>query len=146
MCQNHSDYIEYLYNCIIDICIKSSDRWLPAVGGCNKKKVIPGWNESVQPYFEKSLFWHDIWVQNGKPRDGDIASIMRRTRARYHYAIRDVIKSNIRIRNDKMAEAISLNNDTDLWFEVKKMNKCNQTFPNLIDGQIGPDNIANLLL
>ena len=47
-CQNHSDYIEYLYNCIIDICIKSSDRWLPAVGGCNKKKVIPGWNESVQ--------------------------------------------------------------------------------------------------
>ena len=143
-CQNHSDYIEYLYNCIIEICIKSSDKWLPANVGCNKRKVIPGWNESVQPFFEKSLFWHDIWVQNGKPRGGDIANIMRTTRARYHYAIRNVIKSNIKIRNDKMAEAISLNNDRDLWLEVKKMNKSNQSFSNLIDGQIGPDNIANL--
>ena len=143
-CQNHFDYLEYLYKKIIDICIKSSDRWLPTKGSCNKRKVIPGWNESVQPFFEKSLFWHYIWVQNGKPRGGDIANIMRLTRARYHYAIRNVIKSDIKIRNDRMAEAISLNNDRDLWFEVKKMNKCNQTFSNLIDGEIGPDNIVNL--
>ena len=27
---------------------------------------------------------------------------------------------------------------------LKKINKSNQTFSNLIDGQIGPDNIANL--
>ena len=125
MCQNHTDYLEYLYKCIIDICIKSSDRWLPAYGECKKEKVIPGWNESVQPFFEKSLFWHDIWVQNGKPRDGEVAKVMRFTRARYHYAVRNAIKLDIKTRNDKMAEAISLNNERDLWLEVKKMNKSN---------------------
>merc|ERR1739842_294014 len=114
-------------------------RWLPASGGgeCKKRKVVPGWNENVRPFFEKSLFWHDIWVQNGKPRGGEVANIMRLTRARYHYAIRNSIKSNIKIRNDKMAEAVSLNNDRNLWLEVKKMNKNNQVFSNLIDGQIG---------
>ena len=145
-CKIHTDYIKYLYTCIIDICIKSSVRWLPAIGGgeCKKGKVVPGWNENVRPFFEKSLFWHDIWVQNGKPRGGEVANIMRLTRARYHYAIRNSIKSNIKIRNDKMAEAVSLNNERNLWLEVKKMNKNNQVFSNLIDGQIGPENIGNL--
>ena len=69
---------------------------------------------------------------------------MRLTRARYHYAIKNNNKSNVKIRNDKMAEAVSLNNERNLWLEVKKMNKNNQMFPNLIDGQIGPENIANL--
>ena len=56
--------------------------------------------------------WHDVWVQSGKPRQGDIANMKRKSRLKYHYAIRHVIKENIRIRNYKMAEAISKNNDS----------------------------------
>ena len=37
---------------------------------------------------ESSLFWHKLLVENGCPRNG-IISIRRRTRLKYHYAIRE---------------------------------------------------------
>ena len=71
-----------------------------------KSKVTLGWNDYVQPLFEKSLFWYDIWVHNGKTRAGQVANIKRLIRARYHYAIRNAINSENRLRNDKIAEAV----------------------------------------
>jgi len=53
---------------------------------------IAGWSEYVQPYKEKSMFWHTLWVNCGRPRSGAVADCMRRTRAAYHYAIRGVKK------------------------------------------------------
>ena len=44
--------------------------------------------------------------------------ITRRTRARYHYAVRCVIKEETRIKSNRMAEAISEGNDRNLWKEV----------------------------
>ena len=41
--------------------------------------MIPGWNERVQAQHDTSLFWHDIWVQCGRPHNGEVADIMRRT-------------------------------------------------------------------
>lgn len=55
--------------------------------------AIPGWNEYLAPLHDKSIFWHDIWVECGHLHDGNVASIMLRTRASYHYAIR-FIKNN----------------------------------------------------
>ena len=51
------------------------------------------------------------------------------------YAIRYVTKENIRIRNNKMGEAISNNNDRVLWDEVKKMSKTSNNLPTTIDGK-----------
>jgi len=49
--------------------------------------------------------WQDVWVQSGKPKQGDIANMKRMTRLKYHYAIQYVTKENIRIRNNKIGEA-----------------------------------------
>ena len=143
-CKKHFDYLNYLYKNVIEICLRASDTYIPTSSNNKKSKVVPGWNDYVQPYFEKSLFWHDIWVQNGRPREGDLALKMRQARARYHYAVKNVIKNDNKIRNDKMAEAISLNKDCDLWYEVKKMNKSSQYYSNIIDDQVGSENIVNL--
>ena len=40
----------------------------------------------------KSLFWHSMWFECGKPKTGVVADVMRKTRASYHYAIRHVRK------------------------------------------------------
>ena len=114
-CKAHTDYIIYLYKSIIEICCRASDKWLPTSSSNVKKdKTLPGWNDHIKPLFEDSLLCHDIWVQNGKPREGLIAQNMRITRARYHYAIRNAINDENRVRNDKMAEAISQKNDCNL--------------------------------
>ena len=54
------------------------------------------------------------------------------------------LKENIKIRNDKMAEAISSDCDRDLWLEVKKMGKNNSKLPNIIDNSKGSENISKL--
>ena len=114
-CKIYNNYINYLYECNIGICNRASDICLPRSSNSytnNKEsKVTPGWNDYVQPLFEKSLFWYDIWVQNRKTRAGHVANIMRLTRARYHYVVRNAIKSEDRLRNDKMTEAVGQKKD-----------------------------------
>ena len=51
---------------------------------------MPGWTEYVAPVRDKTIMWHKIWAESGKPRNGVIADIMRKTRASYHYAIRRI--------------------------------------------------------
>jgi hypothetical protein len=81
--------------------------WPPSAGR------IPGWNEYVAPFWEKSLFWHQLWIANDRSRSGIIADIMRRTRAQYHYAIRSVNKNRDDIVNERFATAMITNNDRD---------------------------------
>ena len=105
---------------------------------------MPGWNEYVKDHAEMARFWHDIWVNQGKPNQGDIATMKRKTRLKYHYAIRYVTKENIRIRNNKMADAISTNNDRELWDEVRKLTKSSNSLPNMVDGLTGIEEISHI--
>ncbi len=34
--------------------------------GCSNVKAVPGWNEYIEGYFRTSLFWHSLWIDNGK--------------------------------------------------------------------------------
>ena len=88
--------------------------------------------------------WHDVWVQSGRPKQGDIANMKRKTRLKYHYAIRYVTKENIRIRNSKMGEAISSNKDRVLWDEVEKMSKTSNNLPSIIDEKTETEEISNI--
>ena len=47
----------------------------------------------MQEYADKAKFWHYIWKEDGRKRQGIIADIRRRTRAQYHYAIKSVKKA-----------------------------------------------------
>ncbi len=40
----------------------------------------------------RTIFWHNLWKENGLPREGIVAEIRRVTPARYHYAIKCVKK------------------------------------------------------
>jgi len=41
---------------------------------------VPGWSELVEPFRQKSLFWHIMWLECDRPRNGVAANCMRRTR------------------------------------------------------------------
>ena len=45
-----------------------------------------------------------------------------------------------------MAEAISCNNNRDLWKEVNTMTHAKQELPSVIDGQVGNENISSIFL
>ena len=133
-----------LHNEIINICSAASKTCLPHSSTSKGMKIVPGWNEYVKEHAEEAKVWHDVWLRSGKPKQGDIANMKRKTRLKYHYAIRYVMKENSRIRNNKMADAISTNNDRVLWDEVKKMTKTNNNLPNIIDGSTGIEEISDI--
>ena len=141
-CVIHREKIHELHKDIIDICSKASKACLPHTSGNKGNKILPGWNEYVKEHAENAKVWHDVWVQSGKPRHGDIANMKRKTRLKYHYAIRYITKENIRIRNNRMGEAVSSNNDRVLWDEVKKMSKTSNNLPNIIDDKTEVEEIS----
>ena len=143
-CVIHDNQIRIWYNEVIKIVQEASDTSLPMTGNKKRPKTIPGWNEFVKPKLETSLFWHKYWKDCGRPRQGDVADMMRRTRAQYHHAIKYAQKEYNNIRNARMAEAISTNKNRDLWKEVNTMTKARQELPRVIDGQVGNDKIANI--
>ena len=143
-CGIHTEQIRIWYNTIVNILLDSSKTSLPITGNKQKPKTIPGWNEYVKPKLETSLFWHNIWKDCGRPRQGNVADIMRRTRAQYHHSVKYSKREYNNIRNVRMAEAISCNNNRDLWKEVNTMTHAKQELPSVIDGQVGNENIASI--
>ena len=80
----------------------------------------------------------------GKPHQGDITEMRRIKRARYHRAVRHIMREDDRIRTTKMAEAISENRNRDLWSEVRRIKGRNKFLPSSIDGVVGDEGIAHI--
>ena len=88
---------------------------------CNGR--IPGWKGDVEPVRHRSLFWHNIWMECGKPHTGPIADIMRKTRSAYHYTIRNATRAVNDKINQRFADAILQNKGRDFWDEVKRIRR-----------------------
>ncbi len=69
-------------------CIDVSNEVLPQ--SQSKNQPLPYWNDLVEPFKEKTLFWHWVWIDCGKPHEEGVAKIMRTVRARYHKAVKDI--------------------------------------------------------
>ena len=103
---NHKDEINSLCNTIINSCVSAGKNCISLTEPHLKKKSVPGWVEQVAPQTqrERSLLWHWIWQEAGKPNNGHISHIMKRTRHQYHYSIRLCKKSKQMIQKQKLAE------------------------------------------
>ena len=67
---------------------------------------LPGWTELVEPYSERTTFWHNIWKDNETLRIGILANIQRQTGERYHVAIKHIKHNSEHIRAENMANAL----------------------------------------
>ena len=144
-CDLHNEAIKDLHNQIISICCKASHSCLPHTSQGKINNIIPGWNEYVKEHADRAHMWHEIWVNMGKPQDPHYLSMIRRkTRLQYHYAIRQVVKENARLRNNKMADAISENEDRKLWEEVRKITRANNELPKIMDDCDTIEDISNI--
>ena len=86
----HRTYIDDLCNEVINSCMKTANVTIPS---CKPKSVameVSGWSDEVEP--ERNRHWHWIWLESDKPRSGFVYDVMKRTRHRYHYAIRSCKK------------------------------------------------------
>ncbi len=73
-CEVHKTQINEMHDNIIssllNACNSTKTKSRPLVS-----KVVVGWNEYVEEYFQASLFWHNMSKTNDKPREGLIADL-----------------------------------------------------------------------
>ena len=104
----------------------------------------PFWNDEIDDVREVALFW--LWIENGRPRLGHVADIMRRTRAKYHYTVRYTKRCENDRRKIKMAESVSTNNQRDLWLETKKLTSKKRSSTHAVDGACSPEDISEVFV
>lgn len=139
----HSELLSNYIHDISEACLLAADETIPHTD-VKKTGCVPGWKELVDPAKSKSLFWHNIWLECGKPKTGIVADIMRKTRALYHYAIRNAKRNEQQIINDNFANAIIGNKNRDFWSEIKRMRRSTRSCSNVVDDATNPHDISNL--
>ena len=72
-----------------------------------KANLVPGWTELVRLFSDEAKFWHAIWISAGKSLYTVLHHITKRTRNKYHYAIRKCKRASEKILKDKMLENIT---------------------------------------
>ena len=112
-CAHIASFNEFVC-CIFNACMAAAEVTIPVTSDRGSKGRVPGWKESVEPVRSISLFWHNIWLECGKPETGAVADSMRRSIATYHYAIRKIRRIEQTIVNERFAEAILANHNRDL--------------------------------
>jgi hypothetical protein len=127
---------------ITNSCIIAAENAIPSTCRRQDSARIAGWAEYVQPVREKSMFWHGIWLQCGRPKTGAVADCMRRTRAAYHCAIRKVKHDEDSIINERLADSVLRNYTRDFLQEVKRIRSYRAGTSHNVDGQTESSNIA----
>jgi hypothetical protein len=140
----HINAISQYAAAITNSCLSAAETAIPHTSNRSTSKRVPGWSERVEPLRQKSLFWHGIWVDCDRPRSGAVADCMRRTRAAYHYAIRQVKRDEDNIVRERIAAALLDDPGRNFWAEIKSIRNNKATHSRIVDGCSDPNSIAEV--
>ena len=135
-CKSHQEAIGLFHDNIVSALVVACENSIPTTSPKVKPKTVVGWNDHVEHYFRTALFWHKLWVDNGRPEEEDniIANIRRTTRALYHKARKDAIKHQGLIQSDKLAQSLENEPIKQFWSKVKKFRPNSVKLPSSVDG------------
>ena len=132
---NHRQKMDELLITILELINTTAYTCLPSPPQ-KKRKIktsITDWKNEVEPYRDKAMFWHAVWLSAGRPINTELHRIMKRSRNIYHFQIRKQKKAaNILKRNTLLAACIE--DKGDLFEEIKKMRRSPPTISSTIDG------------
>ena len=122
--------------------IDAADICIPKVKSTNNKGM-PGWNQYVQPYKDQSILWNNIWLEAGCPDQGELASLRKYTKKKYHSAIKFIKRNKDDILKYKTAHLLNNKKFTCFWKEMKNLKRLPNSLPSRIENSIGDESIVN---
>ncbi len=143
LCNNthHTEKLNQFTDDIIHACSSATISSIPISKPIRSKQCIPGWTVQLSEARDRSIFWHRLWIDNDKPDQGWVVSIMRSTRSRYHYQLRKLRRSRIIHVQQAICKDL-LCNSKDYWKEVRKVRGKNSVVPANVNGIREPQGIA----
>ena len=147
-CQNGKHITEFfeLQSLILNSIELSSIFCVPnRVTSSNKsnKTIVGGWNKYVRENRNKAILWHNLWKDCGRPLDGIIADLRRKTRTDYHKYIYQVKSNQDKITREKIGKNLENNDSKRFWKEIKKLNKSGRKISAKVDGKTTNEEICN---
>ena len=149
-CSNiaHTAYIDKYCDEIVDKCIKAGLSAFPLYKSnpdYRNKHRLPEWNTLIKPLRQSSIFWHQLWQACGKPNEGQVAAIMRTTRAKYHRVIKEVKKHIKDRKNNELITQLCCKDYKAFWSNIRNMSRTSNIFTENIDGKSNEREICSLL-
>ena len=90
------------------------------------------------------MFWYGLWLDCNRPKTGAVADCKRRTRAAYHYAIRQLKRDENSVVRERVAEAIESDGGRNFWSEIKRIRSRKSSDSKIVNGQTDAEAIAKL--
>ena len=109
-----------------------------------KQAIVPGWNEYVKEHHDAAMDAYWLWREMGKPRNGDVFTLMKLCRSRFKYALRKCKREKETIVSDRIADKMCQTDQRNFWKEIRCTMNSNVKLPTCIDGVHGDSNIAAL--
>jgi len=142
---DHKAEIESLYhhsyNCLINATKQCFSQRRPN----SDFKCVHGWNEYVYEAKAAASDAHYLWCQWNKPKFGPLFDLMRRTRAKYKYAIRHCRQQEKQIQADTLPQHLSKQNFSSFWRKVSKTVSPSMPNSSEVGQATGPNDICSML-
>ena len=139
----HKCDIDSLYNSLVS-CIQSASNKTLISSHSSKCKPVPGWTDYVQDSHAAAREAFLVWRNAGKPRQGQLFDIMKRTKSLFKYALRQCKRSEAKIRADTLAKNMGQKNYCAFWKNIKMMDNSKLASPTVIGEATGDHGITNM--
>ena len=144
-CTDHKEFILDYINEIIQVISIASDIAIPKLSKNknNGKPALPGWNRYVRFYKIKSMFWSSIWMDAGRPSNGELSNVMKYSKKCYKNAIKFIKHHRENIIKENVYQTLC-RNDSNFWKEVNKLKLKDKTKTKVLDGAVGDEGICKV--
>ena len=112
--------------------------------GNRKYTPRPGWNDYVSELYDFSREARNMWMDQGKPRQGMVHEIFMKSKRRFKCALNYITKNEDKLRRESLAKKLFSLNPNDFWKEISTMNNSRTLLPMSIGNVTGEDEITKL--
>ena len=84
-------------------------------------RVVPGWNDHVKDLHSHARGIFLLWRENGSPRNGPLAFMMRRSRAHFKLALRYCRRHEAQLRADALSNKLEEHDFVNFWKNINSL-------------------------
>ena len=84
-----------------------------------KQAIVPDWNEYVKEQHEAARDSYWLWLEMGKPMNGDVFTLMKLCRSRFKYALRKCMRDKETSVYDSIADKMCQTDQRNFWKEIR---------------------------
>ena len=133
--RSHLESLDRLSEEVMDCITQAVQDTIPHSNSNNGGFIpVPGWKDFIAPYKDQAMFWCAVWKSAGRPIDTELHKVMRHTRNKYHYAIRQVKNREAQLRKSKFVDACLNNEVNDILKDIRESRSKNSTHARVVDG------------